>query len=78
MKYGIPTYTYLYGYTKEQVIELKDLKHDEALHKKIRDAKALASRLLDKDYMEIDDYRVNRVLEAVEHNEELLDELKVK
>ena len=73
---NLPKYTYLYGFTKEEITALADSPYKEAIEYKIRAAKALSIRLLSDTYMESDTVRVKAVLKAVKFNEELLEELE--
>ena len=72
----LPTYTYLYGFTKEEITSLAAIQYEAALHIKINAAKALLSRLLYKPFQAQDSTRINDVAKAKTFNEELLPELK--
>lgn len=75
LTHGLPTYTYLYGYTKAQVTELATMPYQEALRHKITHGRALLTRLLEVHYMDQDSSRINVILAAVKFNEQLIQEL---
>ena len=75
MRYNLPTYTYLYGFTKEEVQSLAETPYREAIEYKIRAAKALNVRLLQGTYIDSDTNRINAVQKAIKFNETLLEEL---
>lgn len=76
MKHDLPKYTQFYGFTKEQIIALRETPYEEALHIKVTAANELAKRLLSVPFMEQDSNRINKVIKARKFNTELLTELK--
>lgn len=74
---SLPTYTYLYGFTQEQIVSLASIQYEAALHIKVNAAKELLSRLLHKPFQAQDSTRINDVARAKEFNLELLKELKI-
>jgi len=71
----LPKYTYLYGFTKDQIITLAQAPYAVAIQTKINAAKGLNERLLSGTYLEADTNRINAVSKAIKFNEELLSEL---
>lgn len=71
----LPKYTYLYGFTKQDVAALSSQPYREAIQAKIDAAKALLARLIPGTYLESDTTRVNDVIKAIKFNQQLLDEL---
>ena len=72
----LPKYTYLYGFTKEQITALSSQPYAEAIQIKIDAAKALNGRLMQPGFMNRDNTRINDVGKAIKFNKELLEELK--
>lgn len=76
MKHNLPKYTQFYGFTKEQILALREAPYEKALHIKVDAANELAKRLLAVPFMEQDTNRINKVIKARKFNMELLTELK--
>lgn len=72
----LPDHEYLYGLTKEQVKELKEMKYEEALKYKIECAQTVLVRLHYPHFTKRDTARISRVQKAIKFNEMLLEELK--
>lgn len=72
----LPKYTYLYGFTKEQITALSSQPYEQAIQTKIEAAKALNVRLMQPDFMDRDNTRINDVGKAIKFNKQLLEELK--
>lgn len=75
-KQTLPPYTYYYGFTKEQIIALANMRYKQALEYKISSAKALLQRCVNMSFMEQDTARMNDIAKSIKFNEELLTELK--
>ncbi len=71
----LPTCTYLYGLTPEQIKILADTPYSKALQFKVDCAESLNERLHEPDFMNRDTDRINAVLKAIKFNKQLLDEL---
>jgi hypothetical protein len=71
----MPDYTYLYGFTADQVANLTTMPYVEALKHKTKHANELANRLLSVHFTEQDASRINRVLKAAKFNQQLIQEL---
>ena len=72
----MPKYTYLYGFTKEQITALSSQPYEQAIQTKIKAAKALNIRLKQPNFMDRDSTRINSVDKAIKFNQQLLEELK--
>ena len=72
---NLPKCTLLYGMTKKEMKELKDMPYEKAIILKKKKAKELNERLHELNYTERDNYRIKEVSEAIELNQVFLDEL---
>lgn len=73
---GLPKYTYYYGFSKEQIIELAEMPHKQALLSKKKASNELAKRLLSAPFEDQDSSRINKAIQARKDTEELLAELE--
>lgn len=71
----LPTYTYLYGFTKREATQVLSKPYRQALKIKLQAAKDLDNRLHAPAYSEQDTARIANVQNAIHLNEELLEEL---